>query len=382
MAGRIYLLGDRSDLVPMDETPYDSEQILQKLLADYPDLLSGDKNEGHESRRWLLIRREMAVPGDADANGRWSLDHLFLDQDAIPTLVEVKRSSDRRIRRAVIGQMLDYAANGVVYWPAEELRHSFEARCLKEGKEPAEELADTLGEELDIEEFWRKVQANLKAGRIRMVFLADRIPPELRRVVEFLNEQMSPAEVLAIEVRQYIGGGKKTLVPCVFGQTEEARQRKTIGANSETLWNEQSFLDAVERTSGQPSRQIAEDLLRWIEPPRVTRLWWGRGTREGGMIPVLVEGNAKFHICRLNTQGWLAFRFDWLRKKAPFSDEKLRRALLAKINEIPGVHFGDNVLTTRARVRLNELTHEGATESVKSVLLWMIETIRTKPHQE
>jgi len=30
----------------------------------------------------------------------WALDHLLLDQDAIPTLVEVKRSSDTRIRKA------------------------------------------------------------------------------------------------------------------------------------------------------------------------------------------------------------------------------------------------------------------------------------------
>jgi hypothetical protein len=33
------------------------------------------------------------------------------DQNAVPTLVEVKRSSDTRIRREVVGQMLDYAAN-------------------------------------------------------------------------------------------------------------------------------------------------------------------------------------------------------------------------------------------------------------------------------
>jgi hypothetical protein len=31
-----------------------------------------------------------------------------LDQDAVPTLVEVKRSSDTRIRREVMGQMSDY----------------------------------------------------------------------------------------------------------------------------------------------------------------------------------------------------------------------------------------------------------------------------------
>jgi hypothetical protein len=30
-------------------------------------------------------------------------------------------------------------------------------------------------------------------------FVADRIPPELGKVVEFLNAQMRPAEVLAIE---------------------------------------------------------------------------------------------------------------------------------------------------------------------------------------
>ncbi len=30
-----------------------------------------------------------AVPDHGDGGGRWSADHLFLDQDAIPTLVEV-----------------------------------------------------------------------------------------------------------------------------------------------------------------------------------------------------------------------------------------------------------------------------------------------------
>jgi len=40
-----------------------------------------------------------------------------LDQDAIPTIVEVKRSTDTRIRREVVGQMLGYAANAVVYCP-------------------------------------------------------------------------------------------------------------------------------------------------------------------------------------------------------------------------------------------------------------------------
>jgi hypothetical protein len=72
-----------------------------------------------------LVRREKAVPADENGGGRWSLDHLFLDQDGVPTLVEVKRQTDTRIRREVVGQMLDYAAN-CVYWRVEGLQADFE----------------------------------------------------------------------------------------------------------------------------------------------------------------------------------------------------------------------------------------------------------------
>jgi hypothetical protein len=101
VAGRIYLLKEDSKLLAMEEAPYDSEKLLQNLLADHRDLLAGDQIDTDEPRRWLLVTREMGVPGEQDGAGRWSLDHLFLDQEAIPTVVEVKRSSDTRIRREV-----------------------------------------------------------------------------------------------------------------------------------------------------------------------------------------------------------------------------------------------------------------------------------------
>ena len=34
-------------------------------------------------------------------------------------------------------------------------------------------------------------------------FVAEEIPRELRRIVEFLDVQTDPAEVLAVEIRQY-----------------------------------------------------------------------------------------------------------------------------------------------------------------------------------
>src|SRR6266545_347777 len=133
MSGGMYLIQDDGRLVEMTERTYDSEDLLQSLLATYPNLLAGDQIDRASPRRWLLITREMAVPSEEDGAGRWSVDHLFLDQDAIPTLVEVKRSSDTRIRREVVGQMLDYAANAVVYWPVDRLRATFETACRQQG---------------------------------------------------------------------------------------------------------------------------------------------------------------------------------------------------------------------------------------------------------
>jgi hypothetical protein len=131
MSGGIYLLQPDGALVEMNQQPYDSEDLLQELLAKYPNLLAGDQMDTMAPRRWLLVSREMGVPAQEDGANRWSLDHLFLDQEAIPTLIEVKRSSDTRIRREVVGQMLDYAANAVVYWPVEAIRAQYEGNCEK-----------------------------------------------------------------------------------------------------------------------------------------------------------------------------------------------------------------------------------------------------------
>jgi hypothetical protein len=151
VSGGIYLIQNDGQLVEMTERTYDSEDLLQGLLAQYPNLLAGDQMDNSHPRRWLLISRERGVPSEEGGGYRWSVDHLFLDQDAIPTIVEVKRSSDARIRREVMGQMLDYAANAVVYWPVEAIRAEFEAHH----ENPRQIIANFLsGTDSNEEEFW------------------------------------------------------------------------------------------------------------------------------------------------------------------------------------------------------------------------------------
>ncbi len=77
------------------------------------------------------------------------MDHLFLDDEGVPTLDEVKRSGDARVRREVVGQNLDYAANAMLHWSVATIRARFEARCESEGLESGEALAQGLGAEGD-----------------------------------------------------------------------------------------------------------------------------------------------------------------------------------------------------------------------------------------
>jgi hypothetical protein len=59
-----------------------------------------------------------------------------------------------------------------------------------------------------------------------MVFVADEIPLELARMVEFLNAQMDPAEVLAVEVKQFTNTLLRPLSPVLSVRRRRPRSRK------------------------------------------------------------------------------------------------------------------------------------------------------------
>jgi len=69
MTGGINLVGDSDELVEMSETSCDSEDILQELLAKYPNLLAGDQMDSDSPRRRLLVSREMGLPSDEVEEG-------------------------------------------------------------------------------------------------------------------------------------------------------------------------------------------------------------------------------------------------------------------------------------------------------------------------
>jgi hypothetical protein len=330
------------DLIEMVEQPYDAELVLQKLLADHPDLLAGEV-DGESRRRWLLVKREIGIADEPDAATRWSLDHLFLDEEGVPTLVEVKRSSNAEIRRKVVGQMLDYAANAVAHWSVQTIKDGLAS--TRRGEDPDETLAAFLQGTKTTDDFWTSVSTNLAARRLRLVFVADRIPHELRTVVEFLNEQMERTEVLALEVRQYQerDGARQTLVPRLIGQTEGARQTKDAASGRvRRTWTEADVVSAIRES--QPAA-VAERTLALYEfmrdqptsrrsfgtgaYPSVT-MWLGEADGDSPSNPVSVS----FYGGSESYAGSIAINFDFVRDKR--SQAEVER-LAALMRQVPGV---------------------------------------------
>ncbi len=369
--GGIYLRRGQ-ELVRMLEQPYGSESELQALLAAHPEMLAVEQPE-EQPRRWLLLGREVPV-GDGSGDSRWSVDHLFVDQDAIPTIVEVKRSEDTRIRREVAGQMLEYAANALAYWKVDELRAEFEAAARDDGQEPDRLIAELTDGREEPDEFWMRVHTNLATSKIRLIFLADEIPRELRRLVEFLNEQTTNTEVLAIELKQYVDrdGQHQTLVPRLLGQSERANQAK--GSAPARRWDRDLLLRALEAGRGAAAAETARRILTWTQQ-QVLKAFYGRGQQTGSLTPGTTE-NGGCYPFTLYTYGRIEIKFQDLARRRPFDLHEMRQALQSKLNAIAGISIPDDGLDRRPSIPLTVLESEDSLRSFLETMSWVFEEVR------
>jgi hypothetical protein len=375
MAGKIYVQQTNdatANLVAVEEQAYDTEDVLQQLLVRYPDLLAGEQISTEDPRRWLFVSREVPIRDEMGGAGR--LDHLFLDQDGIPTFVEVKREDDTRIRREVVGQMLDYAANAVAYFPIETLQDIFGATCGANGLVSDQVLRLFLGDGGDIDSYWKTVKNNLASGRIRLLFVADVIPQRLRRIIEFLNEQMDPAEVLGVEIRQYVGPDLKTFVPRVVGQTAEAVLHKAAGRDY-AHWDQSRVLEQMDKVLPPREAAVGRRIWDWAIA-RGLECPLGIGKEIGSFSPRLRHGGAEHRLMSVYSSGTVEVVFRWMRTP-PFSELENRRELLNRLNAVPGISIPADKIDLRPSVLFSTLAVDDRIDIFLAAFDWAIERIKS-----
>lgn len=227
MYRKIYTLNN-NEIIAIEEDKHQNENDFQELIAKYPEIIPGEQISPEDPRKWILVGREID-----------NIDVLLLDQDGVPTIVEIKKGNNAEIYREVSSQMLDYGSN--------LFKLSIDRIINNINRNALDDFLDG-----DEEEFMRKILSNLENENMRLLVVSDHIPDKLQNLVEFINNKIS-IEVLAVEIKQYkdVETGIKTFVPKVFGHSRSM-------AIYEPELNERSFFDNLDEVGTDFYRKLLD----------------------------------------------------------------------------------------------------------------------------
>lgn len=336
MADCIFLNTSGNEYQELKSEKFENEDKFQELLQKCPQIIERTLSTEEKPVKLIFITRELGIASQENGGAQWFLDHLFIDQDSIPTLVEVKRKGDTRLRREVVGQMMEYAANAMFYTNVENIRSTYENRFSSK-EEAAEALVEFGNDVKDAEEYWLKVKNNFSLGKMRLLFVADDFPASLRNIIEFLNGQMKSAEVLGIEIRHFRTAASTEMYAAdLIGNTKEANETK--GTSTVTV-DEDFFFERVKNSAGEKALLTCKKICSQIEKIGCS-IVWGTGTSQPG-FSVKYKGKREHtlsHIACYTKAVKIHVPLD-NKKELHFTDDALREELLIKYNQIPGVNI-------------------------------------------
>jgi hypothetical protein len=241
-----------------------NEEALHDLVEEAPHLLplSGDPS-------LVVVGREVAL-------GSGYADLVAVEPDGRLSVIEIKLRRNAEARRAVVAQVLMYAAflKGVDARTLERevLRSHIARRPFSSLVEAAREADQTGG--FSESDFTESLEDCLAAGAFRLVLVLDEAPPELVQLVGYL-ESISAGVILdLITVSTYQVGSEQILVPQRVDpehSPEVPTRQSPRGSNSAAraarptpIDGADQFAQSVERAEG-PTRGELQRLLGWAE---------------------------------------------------------------------------------------------------------------------
>lgn len=215
-----------STITTLKEDNFKEELALQVLIEKHPELIPSDEIIGNPS--FFLIQREFPV-------STGYIDHLFIDQTMVPTIVETKVNNPE-IRRKIIGQGYEYLTSLSFELTGKQIveyaKHYWKDQYSTEVQKRLE-LKDLDPKEID---------KNLKKPRFRLIFAADFIPRELRKFVEFINNANRGIDVYAVQIEQFLLDDKKIISVSTWGPTESVIHDKSVSFG---LLSREEFINKI-----------------------------------------------------------------------------------------------------------------------------------------
>jgi hypothetical protein len=307
------------------------EKSLQDLLIDFPELIPSDYINPEEPPIFIVVRSEAGVTAG-------SMDILLLDQYAVPTVVETKLIDNREIRRSVLAQGIEYLSHLQTEWSGDRFLEEAKAYWAKKEKAFEQLVQEKWGKEVE-SLYLSQLQSNIDTANMRLIIVADSIPSELRRMVEFLNNT-SKFEILGLEVALYSDEKdpeNKYLIPTLLGASEQARDSKKI---SRSQWSEARFFEAVEESLSPEVIKKIKNLYDFAKEFTDREPIWGTGKETGSFTEKLDINNNLFSVFSVYTDGNISINIGWNHKRLAEVDNDISEKFRKEVNRIAKSKFG------------------------------------------
>jgi hypothetical protein len=253
---------------PLLPSGFPSEEALHDLVEDAPQLLplSGDPT-------LVVVGREVSL------GSGWA-DLVAIESDGRLVIIEIKLRRNAEARRAVVAQVLTYAAclKGVQPDLLESsiLRPHLHAGPYGSLAEAAQE-ADQSGQ-FDAQAFADGLAESLASGAFRLVLVLDEAPSELVQLVGYLESVSTGVTLDLITVSSYEVGSEQVLVPQRVDPDHAAEPpaARLVGtarraARPKPVDGSERFEQAIDRTTGETRARLAA-LLTWARELEARKL--------------------------------------------------------------------------------------------------------------
>jgi hypothetical protein len=247
-------------------TGFPDEATLHTLVEEAPRLLP------------LAGAPDLVVVGREVQLGSGYADLIAVERDGRLVVIEVKLAKNAEARRAVVSQVLGYAAylHGT---DVEALETDVLKRHLK--KRNLATLADAVAAidqegSFDVQVFAANLRQNLQDGRFRLVIVLDSAPDELVRLAGYLESVTEKLVIDLVTVSAYEIGGSKIIVP----QRVDAERRNDDAAPAKA-----SSPSKGVASEGAEAFEAAIENAKLEERPKLKRLVdWARSLEKEGVV--------------------------------------------------------------------------------------------------
>jgi hypothetical protein len=238
MSGVLYRKAGEAWTSPT-ESGYVSEDHLQAIIDEFPELLPGVSPDSY-------VCREFSTDSGP-------IDNLIINaKDGSLTLVECKLAKNPEVRRKILGQIIDYAAS-LSRLDFDEFHQRWKDRggvdltAIETAKGPLS-LA---------------VSSNLETARFTLLLAVDEINEPLKDMVIYFNRKTdATTRVALIELARHSTGDTEIIIPQTFGY--EALKPQVDAYEQRNPWTKDDF--AAWLLANEPSSLSKfEDLMKVME---------------------------------------------------------------------------------------------------------------------